>query len=62
MKHLGILEAADLVIVKREGKYRWNYINPVPIQEIYERWVSRRSASLAYSMVRVKQRAENKTK
>ena len=62
MKHLGILEAANLVIVRREGKYRWNYINPVPIQEIYERWVSRRAASLAYSMLRVKQRVEKKTK
>jgi len=54
MKHLGILEAANLVVVRREGKYRWNYINPVPIQEIYERWVSRRAATLAYSTLRVK--------
>src|SRR4051812_12690542 len=61
MKHLGILEAANLVVVRREGKYRWNYINPVPIQEIYERWVSRRAASLSFSMLRVKQRAESKT-
>lgn len=41
MQHLGVLESADLVIVKREGRHRWNYINPLPIKEIYDRWISR---------------------
>ncbi len=39
MKHLGILEKSGLIVIKRKGKYRWNYLNPVPIQTIYERWV-----------------------
>jgi len=39
MKHLKILEDAGLLIVKREGKYRWNHLNVTPIQTIYERWV-----------------------
>jgi DNA-binding transcriptional ArsR family regulator len=39
MKHLKVLEAAQLLFVRREGKFRWNYLNPVPIQKIYERWV-----------------------
>jgi DNA-binding transcriptional ArsR family regulator len=40
MQHLRVLEKADLIIVKREGRNRWNYINPLPIKEIYDRWIS----------------------
>ena len=32
MKHLGVLEKADLIKVKREGKFRWNHLNPKPIE------------------------------
>ena len=31
MKHLDVLVAAGLVVVRREGRRRWNYLNPVPI-------------------------------
>lgn len=41
MQHLGVLEKAGLIIVKRSGRFRWNYINPLPIKEIYDRWISR---------------------
>ena len=41
MQHLKVLEAADLVLPRRSGRERHNYLNPVPIQRIYERWVSR---------------------
>lgn len=40
MKHLGVLEKANLITVKREGKFRWNYLNTTPIQQTYEQWVS----------------------
>jgi DNA-binding transcriptional ArsR family regulator len=40
MQHLKILEGADLVIVKREGRERWNHLNPLPIKHIYDRWIS----------------------
>src|SRR6186997_1825821 len=39
MQHLGVLEAADLIIVKRAGRFRWNHLNPLPIKEIHERWI-----------------------
>src|SRR3989442_13958911 len=39
MQHLRALEKADLVLVKREGRLRWNYINPLPIKELYDRWI-----------------------
>lgn len=41
MQHLGVLEKAGLVIVKKEGKYRWNYLDAVPIREIYDRWINK---------------------
>jgi DNA-binding transcriptional ArsR family regulator len=39
MKHLRVLEEAGLVIVERRGRERYNHLNPVPIQEIYRRWI-----------------------
>jgi DNA-binding transcriptional ArsR family regulator len=41
MQHLGVLEEADLIVPVREGRQRFNYLNPVPIQQVYDRWVSR---------------------
>lgn len=39
MQHLKVLEEADLIIAKREGRERWNYLNPLPIRDIHERWI-----------------------
>ena len=39
MQHLSVLEAADLVIVQRKGRVRWNYFNPLPIKGIHDRWI-----------------------
>ncbi|MDX1493195.1 MAG: metalloregulator ArsR/SmtB family transcription factor [Longimicrobiales bacterium] len=41
MQHLNVLEEGGLVIPIREGRKRYNYLNPVPIQQVYDRWVSR---------------------
>lgn len=41
MQHLGVLEKADLVVVQRKGRFRWNYLNAVPIRQIYDRWINR---------------------
>src|SRR5581483_11172141 len=38
-KHLGILEEANLVASKRAGREKLHFINPVPINEIAERWI-----------------------
>ena len=40
-KHLGILEEANLVAVKRQGREKLHFINPAPINEIAERWIGK---------------------
>lgn len=40
MQHLGVLEAADLVIARRSGRERWNHLNPLPIRDLHDRWIS----------------------
>jgi DNA-binding transcriptional ArsR family regulator len=39
MKHLAILEDANLVTSVKRGRERLHYLNPVPIAEIYDRWI-----------------------
>jgi len=60
MKHLGVLEAAGLVIVRREGRERWNSLNAVPLRQIYERWVSTYEDQWAGSLLRLKKTIERK--
>ena len=40
MKHLRVLEGAGLVVVRRQGRERWNHLNAVPLQQVYDRWVT----------------------
>ena len=40
-KHLAVLEAANLVVSIRRGREKLHYLNPVPISEIYERWIGK---------------------
>ncbi len=41
MKHLKILEAANLISTERQGRRKHHYLNAVPIQEIADRWIAR---------------------
>jgi DNA-binding transcriptional ArsR family regulator len=38
-KHLAILEKAELVVTVWQGREKMHYLNPVPLQAIYERWI-----------------------
>ncbi|MGB3874745.1 ArsR/SmtB family transcription factor [Shinella zoogloeoides] len=40
MQHLKVLEEAELIIPRREGRERWNHLNALPIQAIHDRWIS----------------------
>lgn len=40
-QHLNVLEAANLVATMRSGREKLHFLNPVPLQEIYERWIAK---------------------
>jgi DNA-binding transcriptional ArsR family regulator len=40
-KHLALLERANLVATVRRGREKLHYLNPVPIGEIYDRWIGK---------------------
>ena len=60
MKHLSKLEEAGLVISEKEGRERLHYFNPVPIQQIYDRWTDRYSAFWSGHLVDLAERVETK--
>lgn len=60
MKHLGVLVEADLVLVSREGRQRWNHLNPMPIHEIYRRWIRPFETAAADRLLRLKSHAETR--
>jgi DNA-binding transcriptional ArsR family regulator len=59
MKHLDVLKRCGLVVVRAEGRRRYNSLNAVPIRRIYERWVSRYEDFWADTLVRIKETAED---
>jgi DNA-binding transcriptional ArsR family regulator len=60
-KHLAILEEANLVSWKRQGREKLHFINPVPINEIAERWLKKfeRRHLTALSMLKKKLEGES---
>ena len=60
MQHLSVLENADLIITKKEGRYRWNYINAVPIREIYERWINKYASQSVEVLTKLKRDLDSK--
>lgn len=58
MQHLGVLEEAGLVLVRRSGRQRFNHINAVPIREAYERWVSRLAGESARGLLALREHVE----
>ena len=41
MKHLKVLEEANLVVTKKRGREKLHFLNPVPIRLVHDRWVSK---------------------
>ena len=58
MKHLGVLEEANLVVSRRRGREKLHFLNPVPIRLIYDRWVSKYSEPLAATLSGLKRDLE----
>ena len=41
MKHLRVLEEADLVVTRRDGRQKLHFLNPVPIRLVHDRWIDK---------------------
>jgi DNA-binding transcriptional ArsR family regulator len=59
-KHLAVLEAANLVVSQRQGREKLHFLNPVPINEIAERWIGKFDRPRLQTLADLKQTLEGK--
>jgi len=57
-QHLDLLEAANLVATVRRGREKLHFLNPVPLQEIYERWIAKFEKPRLKALSNLKHRLE----
>lgn len=59
-KHLRVLEAANLVVTRKEGRTKVHRLNPVPIQQIHDRWIGKYAerAGIASVLIGMKEQLE----
>jgi DNA-binding transcriptional ArsR family regulator len=60
MKHLLILEEANLVVVQWDGREKLHFLNPAPIQETYGRWIHKYERQKVQALDRLKMELEKK--
>ena len=60
-KHLAVLEAASLVVTVRRGREKLHYLNPVPIHDIAERWMSKFDRGRLRVLAELKRQLEGDT-
>jgi DNA-binding transcriptional ArsR family regulator/uncharacterized protein YndB with AHSA1/START domain len=58
-KHLAVLEAAGLVVARKDGRRRLHYLNAAPINEISERWIGRYDRDRARALADLKHALED---
>jgi len=59
-QHLGVLEAANLVTTDWQGREKLHYLNPVPLHELYERWIRKFEGRRLSALHDLKKRLERK--
>lgn len=57
-QHLDVLEAANLVATVRHGREKMHFLNPVPLQQIYDRWIRKFERSRLKAIADLKARLE----
>jgi DNA-binding transcriptional ArsR family regulator len=60
-KHLVLLEAANLVVTTKRGREKLHFLNPVPINDIYMRWIGKFEQGRLQALHNLKQALEEKT-
>lgn len=58
MKHLKVLESAELVTTRKVGRNKYHYLNPVPIRQLYERWITKFTGQAAAALIDLKRSLE----
>jgi uncharacterized protein YndB with AHSA1/START domain len=59
MNHLSILEGADLVTTHKAGRRKLHYLNPIPIQLVHERWITKYTDRKVRTMTQIKSELES---
>jgi DNA-binding transcriptional ArsR family regulator len=57
-QHLALLEQAQLVVTVRHGREKLHYLNPMPIHEIYQRWIRKYERHRLEALSELKRRLE----
>ena len=57
-QHIGVLEGAQLVFTRRRGREKLHFLNAVPLQEIYDRWIGKFERSRIKALRDLKRRLE----
>ena len=60
MKHLKVLETANLVVTRRDGRFKYHYLNALPIQEVADRWMAPYGKPLARLALNIKNALEER--
>src|SRR4051794_34389354 len=60
MKHLRVLEEANLVVTKRRGREKLHFLNAVPIRLVHDRWVGKYAEPWAATLTGLKHRLEDR--
>ena len=59
MKHLRVLEEANLVVSRRQGREKLHFLNPVPIREIHDRWIDKFTERHVAALIDLKNELES---
>ena len=59
MKHLKVLEEADLVVTRRQGREKLHFLNPVPIRLIHDRWIDKYTERQVSALANLKAELED---
>ena len=60
MKHLDVLETANLITTRREGRTKLHFLNPVPIQQVADRWIGKYAQPFTRALVDLKADLESR--
>jgi DNA-binding transcriptional ArsR family regulator len=58
MKHLGVLEDAQLITTRKSGREKLHYLNPVPIRLIHDRWIDKYTERRVSALTQLKSSLE----